>query len=329
MMLSINKNVVLICDRVNSREGINILSDNLEFTSNTYFDALKNSLEKISPKVFYYESPEEFLNDIKLHKDDIVISAIWSGVKSRNRKALIASICEAYNITYLGADAYVQALCQDKQLSKYFCKNFDIEVPNGIVISDLSEIDKLKNLSYPVIVKPNLEGSSIGISDNSIADTFEEVIPKIETIINDYSPILVEEYIPGIEVSACCVGVNKNLDVFEIVELQINGESYNNHRVWGYESKKAGKSSITRKVITDSIDEGIKRELKNIFFSLGKVDYMRIDGRLYNNKFYLIELTPDCSLHPDCFMVKSFTHNNMTYTDMMSLLLNNTLKNSN
>lgn len=328
-MYRINKNVVLICDRVSSRKEINILSDNLEFTSDIYFKSLKESLEEISPKVFYYESPEDFINNIKSHKNDIVISAIWSGVKSRNRKALIASICEAYNITYLGADAYVQALCQDKQLSKYFCEDFNIEVPKGIVISELSEIYKLKDLSYPVIVKPNLEGSSIGISDNSIADSFEEVTPKIKTIINDYSPILVEEYIPGIEVATCCVGVNNNLDIFEIVELQIDGENFNEHRVWGYESKKAGKSKITRKVITDSVNKDVKSELKKIFFSLGKVDYMRIDGRLYNDKFYLIELTPDCSLHPECFMVKAFTHNNMSYTDMMSLLLNNTLKNNN
>lgn len=328
-MYRIDRNVVLICDRVSSRKGINILSDNLEFTSDIYFESLKESLEQISPKVYYYDSPKDFINNIKFHQKDIVISAIWSGVKSRNRKALIASICEAYNITYLGADTYVQALCQDKQLSKYFCQDFNIEIPNGIVISKLSEVIKLNNLSFPVIVKPNLEGSSIGISDNSIADSFEDVLPKIETIIDDYSPILVEEYIPGIEVAACCVGVNNKLDVFEIVELQIDGESYNEHRVWGYESKKAGKSKITRKVITNSVSKEIKDELKNIFFSLGKVDYMRIDGRLYNDKFYLIELTPDCSLHPDCFMAKSFYHNNMTYTDMMELLLSNAIKNDN
>ena len=40
-MYRIDRNVVLICDRVSSRKGINILSDNLEFTSDIYFESLK------------------------------------------------------------------------------------------------------------------------------------------------------------------------------------------------------------------------------------------------------------------------------------------------
>lgn len=51
--MNVNKltcSVVLICDRVNSRDGISILSDNLEFTSNTYFSAISSALEKAANK---------------------------------------------------------------------------------------------------------------------------------------------------------------------------------------------------------------------------------------------------------------------------------------
>ena len=320
-MSMIHNNVVLICDRVENRDGINIFTDTLEFTSPTYFNAISKSLEELVPKVYYYNSPEEFINNIQAHKNDIVISAIWSGVKSRNRKALIASICEAYNIKYIGADTYVQALCQDKQLSKYFCLDTDICVPKGIVISNMSEVYKLKNLEFPVVIKPNLEGSSIGISDNNIADSYEDTLPIIELIINEHAPILVEEYIPGVEVAACCVGTNNKMDLFEIVKLNLDGDDYQNHRIWGYESKKGGNCIVTRDVITSKVDDSIKTAIKKLYWSLGKVDYMRIDGRIYNNHFYLIELTPDCSLHPDCFMMAAFKHNEMTYTDMIEMLL--------
>lgn len=318
----IEKNVVLICDRVNDRLGINILSDDLEFTSNTYFHAISNALEKNCIKVYYYETLEAFINNIQLHKNDIVISAIWSGTKSRNRKALIASICEAYGITYLGADAYVQAICQDKQLCKSLLDNSIIRVPKGVLFEkDSCNYDSLNFLKFPLIIKPNLEGSSIGISDDSISDNREQAIININKVINDFSPILAEEYIPGQEISICCAGCG-SVELIEAVELQIDNQNYFEHRIWGYESKKGGKSKVTRKVVTDKIAPEVIEASKELFLSLGKVDYMRIDGRLYNDNFYLIELTPDCSLHPECFMYEAFKHNGYSYDEMICALLN-------
>lgn len=320
----LNRNIVLICDRVSTRDGINILSDNLEFTSDTYFRALSNALENTCSHVYYYYSLNCFINNIQAHQNDIVISAIWSGTKSRNRKALIASICEAYGITYLGADAYVQSICQDKQLCKSLFDNSSICIPKGVLFeknSNIHNYEALTLLKYPLIIKPNLEGSSIGISDDSIADNREQAIANINNIINDFSPVLAEEYIPGQEISICCVG-NKNVELIEAVELQINGENYFKHKIWGYESKKGGKSKVTRKVVTPQIPQEILEEAKKIFIQLGKVDYMRIDGRLYNNNFYLIELTPDCSLHPECFMYEAFKYNGYSYNEMICALLN-------
>lgn len=318
----INHNVVLICDRVSNRDGINLYSDNLEFTSDTYFNAISKALRECAPKVYFYEQPADFINNIEKHKDDIVISAIWSGTKSRNRKCLIAAICEAYNIKYIGADAYVQSVCQDKQLSKILLNGTCIQAPRGIVFSpEQLDYDNLDFLSFPIIVKPNLEGSSIGISDNSIVDTKEAAIHNIENIIEAFPSVLAEEYIPGKEISICCVGKNK-IELMEAVELQINGENYFQKQIWGYESKKGGACKVTRKVITPEIPSPILKAAKQIFLSLGKVDYMRIDGRLYNNQFYLIEFTPDCSLHPDCFMYEAFKYNGYSYNEMIAALTN-------
>lgn len=316
------RNVVLICDRVSNRDGINIYSNNLEFTSNTYFNSISNALKECASNAYFYEQPSEFIDNIERHKDDIVMSAIWSGTKSRNRKSLIAAVCEAYNIKYVGADTYVQSICQDKQLSKILVDGTDIKAPRGVVFSpDQLYYDALDFLKFPIIVKPNLEGSSIGISDNSIADTKKEAIQIIKNIINVFPSVLAEEYIPGKEISICCVG-QKNIELMEAVELQINGKNYFEKQVWGYESKKGGKCTVTRNVITSQVPQNIINSAKKIFLSLGKVDYMRIDGRLYNDKFYLIEFTPDCSLHPDCFMYEAFKHNGYSYNEMIAALIN-------
>lgn len=317
-----NHNIVLICDRVSSREGINLYSDNLEFTSNTYFNAISEALAECAPKVYFYEQPSEFIDNIDKHKDDIVISSIWSGTKSRNRKCLIAAICEAYNINYVGADAYVQSVCQDKQLSKVLLDGTCIKAPRGILFSpDYLNYNNLDLLNFPVIVKPNLEGSSIGISDNSLADIKNIAIHNIENIVNVFPSVLAEEYIPGKEISICCAGKN-TVELIEAIELQINDQNYFEKQIWGYESKKGGKYKVTRKVVTSEIPHTILDAAKKIFISLGKVDYMRIDGRLYHDQFYLIEFTPDCSLHPDCFMYEAFKYNGYSYNEMIAALVN-------
>ena len=52
---------------------------------------------------------------------------------------------------------------------------------------------------------------------------------------------------------------------------------------------------------------------------------MRIDGRIYNNNFYLIELTPDCSLKIKGSMSLAFEQSGYTYTDMLRKLIANSI----
>lgn len=314
------KNIVLIVDRISSRKNIDIYTDTLEFTSNVYFEALEKALKYTNRKYYIYNSPDEFIDNISKHKNDIVFSAIWSGTLSRNRKSLIPAICESYNIDYIGADVYVQTICQDKYLTKLFCKDYNIEIPKGYVFDDLINFIKITNLTFPLIIKPNCEGSSIGISDKNIVDNYNDAYKLAKKLLKKFKTILIEEYVDGDEVSVCIVGKD-SIEFCEVIALTINGNSYFSHQIWGFESKKLGRYDVGRKCVTYDISKQIIEECKKIFLDLGKVDYMRIDGRIKNNKFYLIELTPDCSLHPECFMANTFYANNMTYNEMIETFI--------
>lgn len=324
-MLNSSQGLVIISDRVENREGINIFSNNLEFSSPTVFNALREAAENLYKNVFYYDSPKEFINNISNHKDDIVLSTVWSGTDTRNRKIYVPSICEAYGIKYVGADSFAQALCADKSLCKKYCLPHGILSPKDIVLRrNTKNYELLNSLHYPVVVKPNFEGSSIGISDNNLVYRKEEAENILEVLFKKYEEVLVEEYIEGTEISACIVGNNGKIKLFEIVKLLLDGKDYFSDQIWGYESKKGGKVHVTRETITHMIPDDMKQSFIELFNSLGKVDFMRIDGRIYNNKFYLIELTPDCSLHPDCFMYFAFKSNGYSFEDMIRILIENT-----
>ena len=317
----LNRGLVVVCDRAWSRDDVSIRSDDLEFTSQVYFNALQGALHRISDRVAVYESPKAFIDNIRSHRNDVVFTAIWSGRRSRNRKSLLPSICESYGISYVGADSYVQTVCQDKYLTKLLCSDYNIEIPRGRLIDSLSNLNELSLLDkYPVIVKPSMEGSSIGISDDSIADSLEDAILKTRRIIEDFHPLLVEEYVDGCEVSICLAGHSNDIFLCEAVELIVDGETDFHHQIWGLESKKGGKAKCDRRIVTNQIDESVLREAKRLFSDLGKVDYMRIDGRMYEGRFHLIELTPDCSLHPACFMAKAFEARGMNYDEMVEAL---------
>lgn len=317
-----NFNAVLVCDRSYSRENVNIWSNDLEYTSTKYFDAIYGSLKELCPNVFVYTDIAEFELNIALHKNDVVFAAIWSGKYSRNRKALVAALCEAQHIRYVGADTYAEILCQDKHLSELYCREFEIKVPNSAVLWQADDFAKINFLNFPVIIKPALEGGSMGISDSNICHTKEDVYEKFAFLSTKYLPLLVEEYIQGEEIAACIIGTPKNILHCEFVRLEMNDKKYLTDEIWGYESKKCNKSKISRKVITDEISQENKEKILTLYKSLGKIDYMRIDCRLnYDGNFYLIELTPDCSLHPDCFMYESFRHYGRNYTAMVDVLL--------
>lgn len=53
-------------------------SSNLEFSTKLYFDTIVESLKKSCNQLYVYDNPKEFMDNIAIHKNDIVFSAIWT-----------------------------------------------------------------------------------------------------------------------------------------------------------------------------------------------------------------------------------------------------------
>lgn len=318
-------NIVFIADRVNDYKTATIQSTNLEFLSDGYFNALYNSLNEISNNVTYYQSPENFLKRIAQHKDAVVLS-VWSGEKSRNRKALVPSICEAYNIPYVGADSYLHLISADKHLTKTVCSRFGINSARDVLISSSADFWLLNSLKYPIIIKPNMEGGSIGIFQENVVENIVDARKLCELLLENYSPIIAEEYLPGQEVIICIAGINKKIDVFQVMRQRIGNKTYFTHEIFGAEIKKINNASRVIEVANEILPYDEKIKILNLYNSLGKAEVMRIDGRINENEFRLIELTPDCSLNITGSVSLAFQNSGYTYTEMLELLITNSIK---
>jgi len=326
-MNKLNKDIVLIADRVENHSNKDITNKTFEMIEDDYFNKLFDGLNSIANNVIHYEKVTEFLENIKKHKNDIVVSP-WSGIDSRNRKALVPSICEAYNICYLGADAYTQVLCQDKALTKSLCKKIGLDTPNHILIENYNDIDLLHNINLPLVVKPNFEGGSIGISNKNLVYNYENAKEITLELLNIFKqPIIVEEFIHGDEVSIILLGNQKEIIFSEVIKLELENIDTNlKDIIFSYEIKKQKEIKLNIELIDDKFQKDWLDKAKLVFQYLDKIEYTRIDGRIFNNKFYCLEIAPDASINKSSIYYRTFNKLGYTYEEMLYTMLSNTMK---
>src|SRR6187455_2259463 len=98
------------------------------------------------------------------------------GRRGRAREAFYPALFDELGFPYTGSDAYVLTLTLDKALTKRIVAAHGIPSPRGrFVTRESLSAGGLDDLPFPVIVKPNFEGSSKGISDSSVAEDLGEL----------------------------------------------------------------------------------------------------------------------------------------------------------
>lgn len=324
-MNTLMRNAVIIADQAPSRAEITLGTRDLEYASARDIADLMEAARAVVSQVSYYAEPQAFVRNIDRHVRDVVIS-IWSGQASRNRRALVPAICETHGIPYVGADAYTHILCQDKALAKRFCVEFGFEVPRGQLVSQESDLARIAWLTPPLVVKPNFEGGSIGISEASLVSDHEEAVVLTRKLLELYhDSILVEEFVGGREISIVYAGRNPSACLMEAIEIySAQVPDLWENRLYSYEIKKtAADVDIEHRHVTDQIPENLLQSSRTLIQSLGKVELLRIDGRLVGEQFYIIELTPDVHLGRDATAFAAFAAAGYTYEQMIRMLLTN------
>jgi D-alanine-D-alanine ligase len=113
----------------------------------------------------------------------------------------VQGLLELADVPYVGAGVLASALCMDKDLFKSVLRDHDIPVTRNVT---LRLGDPPRNpFGYPVFVKPARLGSSVGITK---VETPDELDAAIELARRHDEKVLVEEFVPGIEVECGVLG---------------------------------------------------------------------------------------------------------------------------
>lgn len=318
-------NIVLITDNI-SNQNINNTRRDLEGNTEEQNERMKKSIVPLCDNLIHYTSIDEFETNIKKHKTDIILPLLY-GDNGFNQKTILPSLCELHKLSYVGADPFTHTLCNDKYLSKIYAEQFGIKSANSILIRKKIEnkIDVIKTLKLPLIVKPNYGGGSVGITKNNLVYDYSDAQKVVDMLLTSQNiPILIEEYIPGNEVELIILGNSNKIKLCHEVQLVMDNKTNFTNEIWSLETKKIDDTNIDFKS-SNLISENDKNSLINLFQSFNKIEFVRMDGRIYNGVFYLIEISPDCYLGDDCAFYFAFKENRFSHTEMFNMIIHNHL----
>ncbi|CUS92472.1 D-alanine--D-alanine ligase [Candidatus Kryptonium thompsonii] len=187
----------------------------------------------------------------------------------------VQALLELRGKRYTGSGVLASAIGIDKNMSKIVFKHHGVQTPDWFIIKrnrvDPKEIQRKieSTFSYPCVVKPNDQGSTVGLS---IVHCPEEIEPAIELAFKYSDIVLVEDFIEGRELTVGILG-NMPLPVIEIIP---KGGIYDYYHKY----TKGVTEYIVPAKIPDSWTEKLQEQALTAFESIGCKGFARVDFRV-------------------------------------------------
>ncbi len=211
---------------------------------------------------------------------DLVFIAMHGGDGENGRLQALLDTC---GVAYTGSGMAASSLAMDKHASKRVFVAEHILTPKWRVIDrgQMPAIEKYADdMGMPLIVKPNAQGSTVGLT---LVKDKRQWPGALEEGFRWDSRLLVEEYIPGREITVAVLG-NEVLPVVEIIPT---------HDLYDYECKysEGGSKYVCPAELTSEQTERVQDIGLKAFYALGCEGYARVDFRMSpKGEFYCLEV---------------------------------------
>ena len=254
----------------------------------------------------------------------------------------LSGYLETIGIPYVGPSMLGASIGQDKVVQKQVMAACDIPVVDYVWFYDheylLDEdkvLDNIKQLGYPVIVKPARLGSSVGIT---LAKSEREIKECVEEAIKYDEKIVVEKVVENLlEVDCAVMGTAADMETSLIGEMNFNDEFFTFEDKYlgsGGKKGKGAKSGNNGKITTSGfkipaeldkdIEEAIYENAKKAFSALNLSGVTRFDFLVdkKNKKVYVNE--PNTI--PGCLAFFFFTPKGKGYPELLDELIRGAIK---
>lgn len=254
-----------------------------EFDEPETIEAITKVLSSAGYKVFPLEADENFIEKVKEVKPDFVFN-LAEGYSGEGREAYVPVVLDALDIPYSGSGPAAQVVTLVKSITKDVLAARGIPTPKYQVFAS-SNGSLNPDLNYPLIVKPDAEGSSKGINSRSIVHYQRELKRQVEYVVNHYhQDALVEKMCTGREFTIAILGNPPR--VMPIVEITLEEAKNGSIKIDGWEEKwiyDTPEHPADLKCPAD-IPKKLQSRLEKIalatFSALDCADFTRMDIRL-------------------------------------------------
>ncbi len=294
-----------------------------EYDSIDTVHAIQHALESSGLTVELIEADRFLPERLKESRADFAFN-IAEGLSGRGREAQIPALFAIMDVPFTGSDETALAVALDKALCKRLASASRVRTPRFKVVA---AGEKARGLRFPVIVKPNAEGSSKGIGETCVVEDAAALDALTQRNLSLYGgEMLCEEYVPGREFTVGLLGNGKSLTVFEPMEIVYTRPTQGAYHVYSYEVKRQYQSYVRYECpadVTPGAAKEMKRMAARIFHLLGCRDLARVDFRLdASGRPWFIEINPLPGLAPgysDYPMLAGFQ--GVAYDDLIRAIL--------
>jgi D-alanine-D-alanine ligase len=218
----------------------------------------------------------------------------WGG---RGRESFVPALLDMLDIPYTGSDAVTLGVSLDKALTKMIALSHGVASPAYLRADNVDTLQKI-TLSFPLFVKPNGEGSSMGISDGALVEDHQQLHRAVVRILERYGePALVEQFMAGREFTVGLLGNGTDLQVFPVLEIVLpEGVHY-----YPYERKAEHARTLRCPAdIPEELAEEMKQMAVAVYEALECRDFARADFRADDGcRPHFLEINPLPGLHPE------------------------------
>jgi D-alanine-D-alanine ligase len=279
-----------------------------EFDSPETVSAITDAIENLGHQVELIEVSGPIgptIDALERIRPDLVFNTA-EGSGGKFREALLPAILDRLGLPFTGSDAYVCTVTSDKNLTKLIAQAHRVPILPSTLAFSMADLDQ-SELRLPVIVKPNFEGSSMGISQDSVADSQEALRDVVERALDQFpTGVLIEEFIDGRDIAVPFLEAAspESGGVLQAVDYVIQWPEgdHRKYKIYDFELKHSISDAVEVRVpaeLNPLLADLIGKLSRTIYRCLGIRDLGRLDIRLSDaGQPYFLEANALPSLEP-------------------------------
>ncbi len=251
---------------------------------------------------------------------DLVFNGLHGGYGENGQ---LQAILDVAQIPYTGSGPLASALGMNKHLSKILYRSAGIPTADWVYLPSARyknrKRQQIEQLGYPVVIKPNEQGSSVGLTIVHHPKELDEALNRAF----EHSPsVIAEKYVPGRELTIGILGDT----ALPVVEIRPRGGVYD------YEAKY--QAGLTQYDVPADIPASVAEELKKAALKTFRVmecrHYSRIDFRLQEDgQFFCLEVNTLPGMTPTSLVPKAAAAIGISFNELVEKIVQLALKSGN